>query len=373
MKNKPLIAIGLLIMLLTGCAPNPSGKGAALTPQQVSASATIPSLLPTPEKTARPTAVCPNPDCIVARPPAALSAPLRLSLPTPADEPVSAWRPPQYPVPLALGEFDHFYLSRPIAADVVNWPVANYRYGGTDLTPGITHTGVDIPSLAGTPVLAAGPGVITWAGWGLFSGSPDNIQDPYGMAVAIRHDFGYHGETIHTVYAHLQSVDVAIGQRVDTGEKIGEVGETGYATGPHLHFELRIGKDSYYYTRNPELWIAPPQGWGVLAGSVLSSNREPAHTRTVFIRSLERNQEWSVITYGPEAVNPDDYYSENMVISDLPAGRYEVKITFSETLTDKIQVTIKPGRVTYFQYRATYGFISTEPPPALTPTPLPTP
>jgi hypothetical protein len=58
-----------------------------------------------------------------------------------------------------------------------------------------------------------------------------------------------------------------------------------------------------------------------------------------------------------------------MVISDLPAGRYEVKIIFSDKLTDKIEVTIRPGRVTYFVYRATYGFTSTDLPPALTPTP----
>ena len=122
MKITPLISIGSLIVLLAGCAPNPSGTGGALAPQQVSASPTTASLLPTPEKTARPTAVCPNPDCIVARPPAALGAPLRLSLPTPADEPVSAWRPPQYPVPL-LKTIIRAFL-RPF---VLNCPVAAHN------------------------------------------------------------------------------------------------------------------------------------------------------------------------------------------------------------------------------------------------------
>jgi len=163
----------------------------------------------------------------------------------------------------------------------------------------------------------------------------------------------------------MRVVDVALGQWVDTGTPLGEVGDTGYTTGPHLHFEMRIGQNSYYFTRNPELWLAPPQGWGVLAGRVLESNREPAHTLPVYIRSLTTNREWTVKTYGAEAVNPDDYYQENMVISDLPAGRYQVMITYKGK-TDKIEVNVQPGRVAYFVYRGTFGFTSTDLPPAAT-------
>ena len=366
MKNKPLAIMLLITLVLSACGPK-ADLVAAATP--VIFQATNPaSIIPTLTSTAQPTAaICSNSNC-TARPTPKQAAPLRLNLPTPGEEPVSGWRPPQYPVPLALGEFDHFYFARPIGADEVNWPVANYRYGGTELSPGVTHTGVDIPALTGTPVLAAGPGIVTWAGWGLFSGTPDNIKDPYGMAVSIRHDFGYLGQPLYTIYAHMQSVNVAAGQWVNTGTKIGEVGDTGNTTGPHLHFEVRIGKDTYYNTRNPELWIAPAQGWGVLAGRVMGSDRGPLHSIPVYIRSLEGNREWIVNTYGPEAVNPDDYYAENMVISDLPAGHYEVKITYSDTVSDKINVTVNPGRVSYFVYRATFGFTSTALPPAITPT-----
>jgi len=369
MKNKRLAILLVSILILSACGP----KSAAV-PTPLPVQTAIPSnFLPTQISAAAPAdGACPNADCVFVRPTPGQVNPLKLSLPTPGDEPVSAWRPPQYPVPLALGEFDHFYFARPIAADVINWPLASYRYGGTELSPGITHTGVDIPALAGTPILATGPGIVTWAGWGLFSSTPDNIKDPYGIAVSIRHDFGYHGQPLYTIYAHMRAVDVTVGQWVNTGTQLGEVGDTGYTTGPHLHFELRIGKDSYYYTRNPELWLAPPQGWGVLAGRVTYANREPAHSWPVLIRSLETNHEWTVLTYGPEAVNSDDYYNENMVISDLPAGRYEVKIIFSDKITDKINVVIKPGQVTYFVYRATFGF-STALPPAITPTPADAP
>ena len=366
--------VGLCILLafslgLSACRANPPET---VTPTPILAAPTpvlnpqgLPGgSLPTPPPP-RPETGCPNADCVYAHPTPPETAVFRLSLPTPGLEPVSAWRPPQYPVPLALGEFDHFYFARPIAADVVNWPIADYRYGGTLLTPGITHTGVDIPSNAGTPILAAGPGVVTWAGWGLFSGAPDNITDPYGMAVSIRHDFGYHGQALYTIYAHMRAVDVSVGQWVNTGTQLGEVGDTGNATGPHLHFEVRLGKDSFYFTRNPELWLAPPQGWGVLAGRVTDENGNPSHSLPVSIRSLATNQEWIVNTYGPQAVNADEYYAENMVISDLPAGEYEVRITFSEKTSDTINLTIRPGRVTYFVFQAGPGFISTSLPLAV--------
>lgn len=315
---------------------------------------------------------CTNPDCVSIRPTSETPPPLRLNLPTPGIEPISAWRPPQYPVPLALGEFDHFYFARPIAADVVNWPVANYRYGGTELSPGVTHTGVDIPAKTGTPVLATGPGIVTWAGWGLFSGAPDNDKDPYGMAVSIRHDFGYQGQPLYTIYAHMEEVDVAVGQWVNTGDQLGLVGATGNTTGPHLHFEVRLGKDSIFSTRNPELWIAPPQGWGVLAGRVMSSDREPAHSLPITIRSKDTGREWIVNTYGPTTVNPDEYYNENMVISDLPAGQYLVLVGFPGQQTNVVEVTINPGRVSYFVYRESFGFTSTALPPVMTPNPEPT-
>ena len=88
--------------------------------------------------------------------------PLRFSFPTSGPAPISAWRPPLYPIPWALSPYDHFYFSRPIAANDINWPLADYRYGGVFFSD-VVHTGVDIPAHPGTPVLAAGPGKITWA------------------------------------------------------------------------------------------------------------------------------------------------------------------------------------------------------------------
>ncbi len=78
--------------------------------------------------------------------------PFRFYLPTPGAAPISGWRPPLYPIPWAVSPYDHFYFARPIAADQVNWPLADYRYGGV-WTPPFVHTGVDIDAPYGTPIL----------------------------------------------------------------------------------------------------------------------------------------------------------------------------------------------------------------------------
>ncbi len=87
------------------------------------------------------------------------------------------------------------------------------------------HLGVDYGAPKGTPVRVVGDGVVDMAGW----------QNGYGNVVQVRH-----GNDRTTLYAHLSRVDVRKGQRVEQGQRIGAVGATGWATGPHLHFEFRI-------------------------------------------------------------------------------------------------------------------------------------
>ncbi|TLN05558.1 M23 family metallopeptidase, partial [bacterium] len=281
-------------------------------------------------------------------------APLRFTFPTPGNQPVSLWRPPLYEVPWALGPNDHFFFSRPIAADEINWPLADYRYGGIFPDSDIVHTGIDIDAPEGTPILAAAPGKVVWTGYGLYSGA-DNEGDPYGQAVVIRHDFGYQGRQLYTVYAHMSEVKATLGQRVETGTVIGLVGDTGFTTGPHLHFEVRIETNTFYGSRNPELWLAPPQGWGVLAGRVMDRKGVLMTKQEVVVYAVDGGQTWSVLTYGPTSANPDDYYHENMVLSDLPAGDYTVYITVDCTRY-RTKLTLSPGAITYFSFRNQGGF-----------------
>jgi murein DD-endopeptidase MepM/ murein hydrolase activator NlpD len=280
--------------------------------------------------------------------------PARFVFPTPAPPPQSAWRPPLYPVPWALRDFDHFFFIRPIPVEEVNWPLANYRYGGIFFED-VVHTGVDIPGPEGTPVLAAGSGKVVWSGYGLLSFVLDDFDDPYGLAVAIRHDFGYQGQPLYTLYAHLSESLVIKDQVVEAGELIGLTGETGVVTGPHLHFEVRVGRNDYFATRNPELWVAPPQGWGVLAGRVMDSSGTLLERKEVVITSLETYQVWLVMTYGPKSINSDPYYQENVAMGDLPAGKYQVDVHYDTQKYSQI-LQIVPGAVTYFTFHGEDGF-----------------
>jgi murein DD-endopeptidase MepM/ murein hydrolase activator NlpD len=88
------------------------------------------------------------------------------------------------------------------------------------------HAGIDFPAPRGTPVRAAGPGRVVWAG---------RRPGGWGLLVTVAHSSG-----VRTMYAHLRRVDVRVGRRVDAGSRLGVVGATGAASGPHLHFEVRL-------------------------------------------------------------------------------------------------------------------------------------
>jgi murein DD-endopeptidase MepM/ murein hydrolase activator NlpD len=87
------------------------------------------------------------------------------------------------------------------------------------------HTGIDLRAPLGTPVYSARAGEVVWAGW----------RDGYGFLVTVAHG---HGE--RSMYAHLSRMDVRLGVWIGQGVRVGLVGATGDATGPHLHFEVRI-------------------------------------------------------------------------------------------------------------------------------------
>lgn len=350
------------LLLAAGCSPLPAAA-AGLTAETPAATVLTPELESTPgpieiaEDFPKELAYDPSegyhPAVLI---PAVEDEPLHFTFPTPATDYITAWRPPLVPVPWAMSPYDHYYFVRPIAADSVNWPTADYRYGDLFPEKDIVHTGIDIAAERGTPVIAAADGKVTWAGEGLYKGI-DSDDDPYGIAVAIRHDFGYDQREVYTIYAHMDRVDVKVGQRVETGDQVGIVGNTGQTTGPHLHFEVRIKDNTFFASRNPELWLAPPQGWGVLVGRLTGRYGFLLNTVKVYVTSLKTGDTWVVRTYGPTSVNSDDYYQENLVLSDLPAGDY--RINFRVNWRDyQHTVTIQPGKTTFFNFNERPGVFS---------------
>ena len=287
-------------------------------------------------------------------PPTPLPDPVSSPLPPASQLPSTLWRPALYPVPWALSQNDHFFFIRPIAANKVNWPLPAYRYGSTNFGPNQAHTGVDIVADKGTPVIATGPGLIIWQGYGLFSGGED-LDDKYGLAIVIEHDFGYMNQTLYTVYAHLSRANVIRGQRVATGEVIGATGDTGNATGEHLHYEVRLGKNDYFHSFNPELWLSPPQGSGVLAARLTTSWDAALENLEIRVTNRDTKQRWYVTGYGTnKVVNGDPAYHENFVLSDLPAGPYEIFIPYAGRSYFQ-NLRIYPGAITFFKFVGMQG------------------
>lgn len=128
-----------------------------------------------------------------------------------------------------LGELDRMNLYR-IAAEKLPFgmPVkSSFRYSSPfGFRWGRLHAGVDMAAPSGTPIYAPADGVVIKAGW----------SSGYGRLIKIKHDFG-----IETRYGHLSKIRVSEGERVSRGERIGDMGSTGRSTGPHLHYEVRIG------------------------------------------------------------------------------------------------------------------------------------
>ncbi|RIK33363.1 MAG: hypothetical protein DCC57_25125 [Chloroflexi bacterium] len=106
------------------------------------------------------------------------------------------------------------------------------------------HNGLDIGAPLGTPVVAPASGEVMWV----------DSDDAYGNYVRIWHPA--HG--FHSFCAHLDSTEVTAGQTVKAGQEIGKMGSTGNSTGPHLHFEIRLGKRDAY----------APAAWGHTKGRV---------------------------------------------------------------------------------------------------------
>ena len=165
----------------------------------------------------------------------------------------------------AAAYYDHqgrslkrFFLKSPLKFE----PRVTSRFSSSRQHPILgyarAHNGVDYQAGTGAPVVSVAPGVITMAGW----------TGGGGRTVKVRHPNGY-----ETEYLHLSAINVRQGARISQGELLGQVGKTGLATGPHLHYGLK--KNGRYVNPILEHRNMPP-GDPVPAGliNVFSSERD---------------------------------------------------------------------------------------------------
>jgi murein DD-endopeptidase MepM/ murein hydrolase activator NlpD len=133
------------------------------------------------------------------------------------------------------------------------------------------HLGVDYGAPTGTPVRSIGDGVVEYAG----------MQNGFGNVVFINH-----GKQHTTVYAHLSRIDVRKGQSVSQSQNIGAVGSTGWATGPHLHFEFRINGEH----RDPLTLARQSEAVPVSASAKPAFNQLAIETRVALAAAASMKQ-----------------------------------------------------------------------------------
>jgi murein DD-endopeptidase MepM/ murein hydrolase activator NlpD len=215
------------------------------------------------------------------------------------------------------------------------------------------HHGVDFLNSTGTPVLAAADGKVIVAGNDLntvYGLRPDF----YGKLVVIKHNLPGIRGPVYTLYGQLSQVSVQVGDQVTAGQSIGQVGSSGSVKGSTLHFEVRVGENTYEAVRNPELWLAPlpddsGQPRGAIAGRVLNAAGKPVAISNIVVERLGGPHEPAVETfylktYAEKKLVGQSPWEESFAIGDLPAGSYQITFRLGSHYEQTVEV--QPGQLT---------------------------
>ncbi len=260
----------------------------------------------------------------------------------------------------APGPLLHSIFGRPIALWDQPYIDQTYRYGSTMGGTFQQHQGVEFNDPRGTPVRAIGAGVVVYAG----------PAERGALTVAIRHDAtvqpagGDQPLVLFSTYYHNSRLLVRVGQRVVRGQVISEVGNTGRATNEHLHLEVHAAPTSDVqvvvdsaqrfppYTVNPELWIEPLPGTGVVAGQVWDAAGQPVPQARIYGLVKPEPQETPFLyaeTYGARA-HPDPVYHEHFAVGDVPPGEYDLGVTIDGKKVFR-HVRVEAGKLTWVEFR----------------------
>ena len=228
---------------------------------------------------------------------------------------------------------DHFWFARPFDNQYATWGSSYYPFGTNGRGQYLWHQGIDIQNPMETPILAVGDGVVERAG------SDESVRygprtNFFGQAVIIRHYQDWNGLPVFTLYGHVSKILVHPGQPVRVGDVIATVGQGGVALGPHLHLEVRVGSPDYQDARNPDLWIKPDPGYGVIAGRLIDRRGYVVPQQPVLLyKDQQLGKIWRMTyTYPDNIVKSDPAWGELFSFADVPAGRYVLKVHFDGQL-----------------------------------------
>jgi hypothetical protein len=252
----------------------------------------------------------------------------------------------------------HTWFARPIARTEQPYIDQTYRYGSTMGGNFQPHQGVEFNNPVGTPVTAIDAGTVVHAG----------PAEQGALTVVIRHDSMLTTPEgrfyIYSTYYHNSRLLVTVGQRVTRGQEISRVGNTGRATNDHLHLEVHaspadstaliVDPDQRFplYTRNPELWIEPLTGTGVVAGQVWDAQGQPVKQARVYglVKPEPQETPFSFAeTYG-DRNHPDPSYHEHFAVGDVPPGEYVLGTTIDGRQVFR-RVRVEAGKVTWVEFR----------------------
>ncbi len=259
----------------------------------------------------------------------------------------------------------HTFFRRPIALTDQPYIDQTYRFGSTMGGNFQPHQGVEFNNPDGTPVHAIGDGVVIYSG----------PAEAGANTIAIRHDrrltpgrgpgVNPPGSLyVYSVYYHNSKLLARVGQRVKAGDVISLVGNTGRATNDHLHLEVHaapttdsskiVHPDVRYppFNTNPELWIEPLPGTGLVAGQVWDSKGQPVQQARVYglVKPEPQETPFSFIeTYGPRN-HSDPVYHEHFAISDVPPGDYTLGVEIEGKKVYR-RVRVAVGKLTWVEFQ----------------------
>jgi murein DD-endopeptidase MepM/ murein hydrolase activator NlpD len=255
----------------------------------------------------------------------------------------------------------HPIFGRPIPVGFNQEIESHYRYGTTQFGKREVHNGVEFINPTGTPVIASEGGIVEFAG-NDFSQKQDSLLGFYGNLIILRHHIPGRIDPFFTLYAHLSKIDVKTGDLVERGQFIGEVGRTGSAIGSHLHFEVRMGRNTSSASTNPELWLEPTadqeneNNLGVLVAR-MNDEEISAYSLEIVIQeysdptaTTHKTEYAETYAYGAKS---DPFWSENLVLSDLIPGIYRISFTRLDRSYQKF-IEIEPGLITLVEFEIDY-------------------
>lgn len=232
----------------------------------------------------------------------------------------------------------------------INW---GFPYGSDGSGRYRLHNGLDMTQWPGAPVLAVADGMVVVAGSDVAERYGWRC-DWYGQLVVLELDERWNDQPLFALYGHVRGLLVEPGQRVTAGEPLAEIGAGGAATVPHLHLEIRLGRNEYDATRNPVLWLGPDEATGIIAGRLLDPDGRAWEGVRMTLIDVTGEADflttWTYLDDVQHLITPDEQWAENFVFGAVPPGEYDL-FTVIEGVEYRERVSVVAGQITGVEVR----------------------